>query len=269
MKCEMLLDNGMNSKGQRMMQAMLEAAPLVGVTPVVRPRANFLGDSNMLMVYGIGNPHITACMKAYTSTRRRAIGWDLGYFNRRAVRRSFAMRVTLDDPHPQRFLIDNGPKRWERDGSPLRDDYSPKGPIIVCGLGAKSRVQYGYHGTRWESTTIAKMRAKYPMSNIIYRPKIPRETLAGATNDWSSPIELLLKNASLVVVHHSNVAVDACIAGIPVLCEDGAAMSLYQGNHNPDEKQRRAFLEKLAWWQWRPEEALECWRFLIKVSNST
>ena len=72
-------------------------------------------------------------------------------------------------------------------------------------------------------------------------------------------IEDVLRNASLLVCAHSNTAVDACIAGVPVECDDGAAFALYAGNAAPNRDERRAFLEALAWWQWTTQEAPAAW----------
>jgi hypothetical protein len=119
----------------------------------------------------------------------------------------------------------------------------------------------------WERKTLAALRAAYPGRRVVYRPKRPEQldNLPVAT----APIEEVLKGASLVVCRHSNVAVDACIAGVPVVCEDGAAAALYGSDlrrpANPGGEERRQFLERLAWWQWKPSEAKLAWQFLLKV----
>ena len=74
-----------------------------------------------------------------------------------------------------------------------------------------------------------------------------------------------MKGASLVVCSHSNVAVDACIAGIPVDCTDGAALALYKDNQNPTVERRLEFLRSLAWWQWSTREAPQAWEFIKGV----
>ena len=77
------------------------------------------------------------------------------------------------------------------------------------------------------------------------------------------PIEEALKGKSLVVCRHSNVAIDACIAGVPVRCEDGAAFALYRDFERPTRDERLGFLRSLAWWNWKPSEAGEAWKYLI------
>jgi hypothetical protein len=81
-----------------------------------------------------------------------------------------------------------------------------------------------------------------------------------------APIEIVLSGASLVVCRHSNVALDACIAGIPVVCEDGIASTLYGNDINnpimPTLEQRRQLIANAGWWQWSPTEARQAWEFI-------
>jgi hypothetical protein len=69
----------------------------------------------------------------------------------------------------------------------------------------------------------------------------------------------MLKKAGLVVCRHSNVAVDACRVGAPVVTQDGAAASIYprrlsKYQEQPSQEVRQEFLERLAWWQWSVDE---------------
>lgn len=84
---------------------------------------------------------------------------------------------------------------------------------------------------------------------------------------WGMPIDEALRGASLVVCRHSNVAVDACVAGIPVECDDGAAAALYRGNPNPTREQRAEFLRRLTFWEWRPDEAAQAWDWILTVTG--
>ena len=73
-----------------------------------------------------------------------------------------------------------------------------------------------------------------------------------------------MRGARLVVCRHSNVAVDAVIAGVPVECEDGAAYWLRDKPYTPEV--RRDFLDRLAWWQWKPEECMKAWEFIRRMA---
>ena len=119
----------------------------------------------------------------------------------------------------------------------------------------------------WEHRILAQVHSAYPGARILYRSKRPEHFDGCPSIDGS--IEQALKGASLVVCHHSNVAVDACIAGIPVVCADGAAAALYNNDLlnpvTPSFEERLRFLRNLAWWQWHPSEAKKAWTFIKAI----
>lgn len=266
MRCEFLIDGGMNVKGMRMMQAMMNASRMFGISNVQRRRDQYVGDCELLMIYGIGHPIMRHNFKAHIESGRNAIGWDLGYYGRHTGG-SYPMRLSLNAPHPQAMMRKEKAGRWESAGIALRNDYRPDGHIVLAGLGRKGRVQFDYDGASWEQETLDKIRAAYPGRTVVYRPKAGATEPLNCKTDATSPIEKVIKGASLVVVRHSNVAIDACIAGIPVVCYDGAAASLYGSDLcnpvNPTEQERLEFLRSLAYWQWRPAEAELAWKFIL------
>lgn len=256
----------LNKKGERMMSALVKACPFPIVT---RDALHARRDGSMLLIWGWGDVTKCSLIRNYRESGRPVVALDLGYYNRRKTH-EFPVRVTVNHCHPQPWqLLDLGPERWKLAEIELRNEYDKDGHILLCGMGAKSRAQFGLIGMQWEIEQYRLLRMKYPRSKIVYRPKQAFEVMPGVQTDGSSPIEKLLEGASLVVVRHSNVAVDACIAGVPVVCYDGAAHALYASTSHPTHSQRLTFLEKLAWWQWYPSEAEQCWKFLQKVSSST
>lgn len=242
-----------------MLQAMIDAAPKVGVRCIVTEAHK--NAAPLLMSYGLGHPERRIQTEAHVAGGGRLIGWDMGYWNR-----DVAMRVTVDSGHP-RGIPDMPAYRWDAARIGLRNDFDPAGPIVLVGIGRKSRTQFGLVGQEWEARTLMAIRSAHPGREVIYRPKQP-EVLVGCMSA-EGEIADVLRGASLVVCRHSNVAVDACIAGVPVVCEDGAAVALYGSDLsapvNPDREQRRRFLQNLAWWQWQPSEAVQAWRFLLMV----
>lgn len=259
MECEVLLPK-IAARGARMLQAMVEAGVDAGVD--CRVTQDYQGNSPWLMSYGLGHTGRRVSTDAHCRNGGRLIGWDMGYWDREE-----SMRLTVDADHPQKFLRSVPPDRWEATGFQLRNDHDSSGPVVLVGMGKKSRIQFGFQGLAWELRTLAAIRAADPKRRILYRPK-KLEKLQGL-QPASGPIEQAIKGASLVVCKHSNVAIDACIAGIPVVCEDGAASAIY-GNDlaapvAPDEGVRREFLTRLAYWQWRPNEAASAWKFLKTV----
>lgn len=260
MDCEVLICSGTASRGSIMLAAMVAAAHQAGMNCLVDDQ--YRARSKWLMTYGLGHTERRKWVDAHLQNGGRLIGWDLGYWDR-----SQSMRLTIDADHPQRLLHDFGKERFERSALQLRNDYDAFGPIVLVGLGRKQRAALHDSTMRWESNKLKQIRAAYPDKQILYRPK-RTENLRGVKS-VSGSIEQVLKGASLIVCRHSNVAVDACFAGIPVVCEDGIAAALYENDllHpvNPDIRARLQFLQNVAWWQWKPSEAVEAWNFIISI----
>lgn len=262
MRIEILIDPGMFRRGAGMIDAMIAAAP-VPVDVLQR----WSGVPCVLMVYGAGHPVRRPQQAANQAAGGRLIGWDLGYWNKKAAG-TFSMRATIDADHPQRKLRPEPPERWDGAGIALREDADPSGPVIVIGMGTKSRRMLGLAGPQWETRAIERVRRAYPGRQVIYRPKRPTDKHPeGVRMNQDAPIADVIRGASLVVCRHSNVAIDACIAGVPVVCEDGAAAALYSDAIRsptiPSREQRLQFLRSLAWWQWQPEEAPAAWTYLL------
>lgn len=255
MDCEVLIQPNTALRGEKMLRSMVEAAESAGVNAYVSDR--WTGRSQVMMTYGLGHLQRRGWQEAHKRAGGTVVGWDLGYWNRE-VPLQFGMRLTINDDHPHKRIRPMPPDRWAAAGIELRNDYDPKGPIILVGLGKKQRMMMDVQGTRWEQRKLAELRSRG--REVVYRPKRP-EKLFGIRTMYG-PIESVLKGASLVVCHHSNVAVDGCIAGVPVECADGAALALYRDNPNPSSEQRLSFLQSLAYWQWNPTESKEAWRFI-------
>lgn len=244
----------MVERGAELMTALRTSFPQATVTQEYR------GLSDWLWLYGVGAPDRDKARKHQVKIGGRVWLWDLGYFDRRNH-----MRCSVDHDHPQQWLdrTVEDPQRWDSLGVKLREDADPKGPIILVGLGSKSR-QY-LHEIDWERLRLITLRKRFPNHTIIYRPKPgsgPPMNLS-CKIDATSSIEQLLKGASLVSCRHSNVACDAAVAGVPFECDDGAAMWLQAKPFTPEN--RLEFLRRLAWWQWKPSEVRQAWGFVQKV----
>ena len=261
MRAEILIDPEAADRGRAMIEAMVAAAPIP-----IKQRHAYRGDCEILVTYGTGHPERRIGWLAHLRKGGRCIGLDLGYWNRTG--RDAAMRVTLDADHCNRWIRPEDPERFDREGIRLREDHDPKGPIIVVGTTKKDGVISGAKPMEWELAKFAQLATAYPKREIVYRPKRARDQRPhGYRFDLREDIRQVIKGASLVVCKHSNVAVDACIAGIPVACDDGAASALYTGDlcnpTKPTKAQRLEFLRSLAHWQYRPSEAAQCWDYLL------
>lgn len=267
MRCEILTDPETFPRGTRMLQAMIVAAPIPAVTRTV-----YQGDCELLMLYGSGHPVRRPWWRKHVANGGRVIAWDLGYWHRR-VDNTFHMRCTLDADHPQAFIRPEPVQRWQDQAIELHDVSKPEGHVLIAGMGPKSNRALGLRALEWEIRAARAAKAAYPGRRIIYKPKRPTDpVIPGFITDRNS-IESALRGASLVICRHSNVAVDACIAGVPVYCEDGAAAALYGAGSManpiaPTVEQRLAFLRSLAYWQYKPEEAGKAWAYLLdRIKN--
>lgn len=263
MRVEVLLaPKEISERGRKMLEAMVAAAPAVGVKPVISAKG-FRGDCPVLMTYGTGHPVRRPYWQKQRRKGGRCIGWDLGYWHHR-IGDTFTMRATIDEDHPPALIREEPPERWDAQGIKLREDANPAGPIVLVGMGHKAARLHAGKVLAWETRKLIELRQRFPGREVVFRPKTyDGPFLKGVRMLPQGPIEDALKGASLVVCRHSNVSVDACIAGIPVECEDGAALALYRDNPAPTAEHRLAFMRSLAWWQWKPEEAQAAWTYLL------
>lgn len=262
MRAEILIDDGMFPRGARMLRAMIEAAPIP-----LKVRRVYRGDCDLLMVYGTGHPVRRPWQEQHLAKGGRLIGWDLGYWNREADG-TFSMRATIDADHPHHLIRPEPPERWHAAGIKLREDADPHGPVVVVGMGPKSNRAHRLRPMAWELRAAQAAQLAYPGRRVVFKPKRSTDGALPGFQTAGGPIAEVLKGASLVICRHSNVAVDACIAGVPVVCEDGAAVALYgqrciASPAHVTPAQRLAFLQSLAWWQWRPDEAGDAWKYLL------
>jgi hypothetical protein len=217
----------------------------------------YVGGQDYLILYGVGAPLHALARDRQIRNGGKAVLWDLGYT--RLDEEVRYLRFSVNHDHPQKLLdqveVDGG--RWNQLGVELKEGCDPEGPIILVGLGMKSRTYLcGY----WEQTTFSALKSRFPKRRIIYRPKrFDDPMILPCERNSDKPIAELLQGASLVVCRHSNVAVDAVIAGVPFEAEDGAAMWL---KGKPFTRENRLeFLHRLAWFQWRTEEVSMAWDF--------
>jgi hypothetical protein len=246
----------LNRRGKAIIGAMIDTAEQCGVTPIMT--GEYTGVADWLMVYGLGHLQRKEWATAHRSQGGHVIGWDLGYWDR-----DLSMRMTIDADHPHALMRDMPGDRWARSGIRLRDTYDPEGHILLIGMGVKSRAQFGYTGQEWELSALQRIKAHYPDATVLYKAKKPESF---PCKQISGSIEHALQGCRLVVCRHSNVSIDACIAGVPAVCVDGAGFALYNNcmvsPRNPNEQERIRFLHNLAYWQYRPSEAKLAWNFI-------
>jgi hypothetical protein len=207
-----------------------------------------------VVLYGLGGSD-----RLPFANRERLIAFDVGYWDRQGGQRKF--RVSVGGFHCPQFIMQGprpAPDRFRSSGLSTRQGGNPTGPIILVGNAPKS-ISIGAHG--WTAAKSREIRAAFPGRRILYRPKPKKPQESGVVHDGISngPIDDVLQSASLVVCRHSNVAVDACRIGVPVVCDDGAAAAIYpqrleDWQDQPSADTRIEFLHRLAYWQWSEQE---------------
>lgn len=247
--------------GQPLLRCLADSAIACGVR--VTMRRSYAGNSHTLALYGVGSPAQAPIRKLHLARGGRALLWDAGYWQRAGADGYY--RLSIDRDHPTPALIEatpDDPTRFDALRLRLTDEAQPAGPIILVGLGKKSRSYL--RAPDWEARKLDELRQRFPGRKIIYRPK-PRHPYPdiGIPADGITPIAKLLHGASLVVCRHSNVAVDATLAGVPSESEDGAALWLRGRPFDPAT--RLSFLRRLAHWQYRPSEMVCAWRFAERM----
>lgn len=235
-----------------MIEALIAAAPIK-----VKVSERYTGSCELLVTYGTGHPVRRPWWIQHRASGRHCIGWDLGYWHQDRG----TMRATIDQDHPQAWIRPEPATRWDSQGIRLRDDFDASGHALIVGMGPKSLPVHRLRALEWEARAADRARSMGLLP--VFKPKREKFPVLPGMPVARGTIEEALQGAALVLCRHSNVAVDACIAGVPVICEDGAAMALYRHGPAPTPAQRLEFLRSLAHWQYTPEEAKEAWTYLL------
>lgn len=191
---------------------------------------------------------------------------DLGYWQRDRY-----YRFSVNGWSPERYVRQGLPSsRFERLGLDIKPWRTGGAEIIVAGSTSKACQDHGMAYQAWEMRAIERLKATG--RPVVYRPKPndPRATqIAGVPMD-RRPIKEALASAYAVVTHHSNTAIDALLAGVPVHCETGAAAAFSVPMESLDDAPlldgRDQFLFDVAWLQWTVDEMRsgEAWAHLRK-----
>lgn len=211
---------------------------------------------------------------AYKRAGKKFIYIDLGYWARRPPGKRWTghHKIVVNGRHPtEYFRMGNPPDRFNRLGVRIKPWRKKGSHILIAGMSAKASETHGLGTQEWERQTAKRLRAVTDRP-LLYRPKpswsgaspLPHCTMVNR----AGPIESYLREAWAVVTHHSNVAVDALVNGVPVYAQEGvgSVMSMnsledIESPYYPDD--REGFLADVAYCQWDAEEMAKGlpWRF--------
>lgn len=257
---EILIPDWLSARARDIMNHVRANAPLAGVkTTVTR---YYHGNCDLLVMWGVGAMHMSEIRQKHKDTGRHVITLDIGYFPREKA--NGPVRFSIDEDFPIKFLDNTSTSRvrFDMTGVVLREDYRENGHIVLAGIGPKHHEYMRDVLDSWEVDKLKELKQRFPDKRILYRPKPRRDFVRlDCEMDDTSSIEDVLKGASLAVCCHSNVAVDAVIAGVPIEVDTNVAAWLAGKPYNAAS--RRDFLNRLSWWQWRPTEFKSAWAHLL------
>jgi hypothetical protein len=197
--------------------------------------------------------------------------FDLGYWNRRPERAPAdgAHRLAFNSWDTAEHMPCGMPfDRFDAANIDLKQWVDGKSKALnsvalVAGMSAKSARVHGYKLGEWERE--AARVAAHQGWRVVQRPKAPNRDAV------QEPIARALLNCGLLVTHHSNCAVDALIAGVPVWAHAGVGKLVSPtfcpapGAAPPlTTAGRRAVLADVAYAQWTVAEmrAGDAWAFM-------
>lgn len=259
-------------RARHIAKAMAEGLKRHGITVRYAEKVDFAGD--LIIAYGWRHRGL---FDTYKSTGRHFVYLDLGFWQRKGAgvpRLEGYHKVAVDDWSPTPKMRRNCPAdRLGRLGLTLAP-WRPANPakaVLVAGMSEKSARGHGLEPEAWERAAVATLR-QITARPIIYRPKPSwpnAKPIDGAQlSIGAETLESVLARTHMVVTHHSNVGIDALVAGIPVYCETGApallscaAIADIETPRIPSDQERKQLLADLAYAQWTPAEMRSgaCW----------
>lgn len=186
--------------------------------------------------------------------------FDMGYFNRKPSgdkggSREGHHRLAIDGWDTADTMRRGCPDdRWRALGIEVNPDRVGIVPhaILVAGMSGKAAGTHGFVPNQWERQTLDRVHELFPNVEVIFREK-PKDL------DAVEPIANVLNRVGLIITHHSNVAVDGLVAGVPCFARKGvgklvSATDVAAPAPRVVEVERRALLADVAYAQWTPAE---------------
>lgn len=228
---------------------------------------------DICIAYGWGHPSL---FDAYRSAGGHFVYVDLGWWDRKPLPSLLDgfHKVVVDGREPGPYFRGNfATDRFARQGLTAAP-WRPSGShVLVAGLSAKSAGTRGLAPLEWEMATLEILR-RVTQRPLIFRPK---PSWSGAKpipgtiySPPEQPLKAVLKDCWMAVTLHSNVAVDALLAGIPVNVAEGVARDFstplvqIETPRRPDGREQ--LMADIAYAQWSTAEMRSgaCFRHLLE-----
>jgi hypothetical protein len=220
-------------------------------------------DAQVAVFYGLAG-NLQGIFADYRHAGRTAVYVDLGYWGRsQGGKLAGYHKISVNDRHPTRYFQN---RRHSNDRVRMFrleiEKWHSGTAVLVAGMGAKSAEVEGIDPESWERAAIKQIQ-KFTDRRIIYRPKPSwREARPIGGTIYSTRHESLctvLDQCHAVVTHHSNVAIDGLLAGVPAFCWNGVAKPMSKQNlasiHEPLYPEgREQWAADIAYCQWSVSE---------------
>lgn len=274
-----------SDSGQRsiaLMQASVQGARHIGINAQMRSVSEFHGkiDADIAVIYGL-RAQLKSVLETYAVNKKQCLFIDLGYFGRvdggklsgyhrvsvNTLFPTFLFNREIELPTARKQLFNLRPKPARIGGK----------YILLAGMSAKSAWVNGLAAEQYEREIIVQLKQVSDLP-IVYRPKptwTDARPLPGAL--YSPPQQDLtdiLRDAALVVSHHSNTGIDAILQGVPTLTSvacppwylSAKTVEELETFEPPSQDQRDLWLDRVVYSQWSVEEIGNgtMWKFLIK-----
>lgn len=245
--------------------AMEEGLRRHGVDVVRKYESEYKGvEADVAVFYGLEG-RLKKVFRDYSASAKAAY-IDLGYWKRKERGNRFGgyHKIVINDRHPTLYFQNrvHDDSRARSIGVEVESWRDGGGHILIAGMGDKGAEAEGYEPEEWERRAIKVMRV-YTNRNIVYRPKpswkMARPIAGVGYSPKTTELHHALRNCHAVVTHHSNVAMEALIAGIPAFCWKGVATPLSLQDLKFIEKPLRPegrdqWVNDIAWCQWSVDE---------------
>lgn len=269
--CHVIPHHGWSQQTVKAMAAGIRAAGDQAVTRGVAEHTQV--DCDAAVFWG----YIESCqkiMRDYRAAKKPVVYIDLGYWQRAGSNPFFKVAVNArhptvyfqhrphDDARSRMFGVTPAP--WRSGGR----------HILLAGMSAKAAWAERLEPVEsFERDIVARLRS-FTDREIMYRPKpswSDAKPIPGTYFARHDNLDDLLVNAHAVVTHHSNVAVDGLVAGVPCFAWEGVALpmgrtisELTQIEEPRRREDRQRWLNDVAYTQWSIPEMRDgtVWRHL-------
>ena len=229
---------------------------------------SYQGHCEWLVVFGWGGHRQQDAFRRHRASGKPVLVLDYGFFGKDKTR----YRIAVNGFFPTHHLHHAGDgSRFDRLGIQLESLGDKEGRVVLLELTRKSCDAFGYGLGEWENRQLKNIRHAFGERDVVIRPKRMQRSA------WKIPVVAdgnirdAINGAALVVVHHSNVAVDCAILGVDCVACRGIGEGFYPAEVGIDahrtHDERLRFLQQVAWFDWGLGEAAEMMDFARHINT--